>query len=164
MKFFKDLQVLYVRNIIGSLRNPVWLFIGLFQPVLYLLALRAAPEQPRQRSGLSAGGAYTVFTPGLLVMIALFGTAFAGFGLVDHIRNGFVERLLVTPAQPARHPSCLSHAGCQRPGWCSQPARRGAGRGPGPDGELPRAPGRLRPHGPHRHPDGLLLLLRWRCF
>ena len=31
-------------------------------------------------------------------MLALFTTAFAGFGLVDQIRNGFIERLLVTPA------------------------------------------------------------------
>ena len=48
--------------------------------------------------GFPTGGAYAVFTPGLLVMIALFGTAYAGFGLVDQIRSGVVERLLVTPA------------------------------------------------------------------
>jgi ABC-2 type transport system permease protein len=96
--FFKDLRVLYVRNVIGSLRNPVWLFIGLFQPVLYLLLFAPLLSNLGSVPGFPPGGAYTVFTPGLLVMIALFGTAFAGFGLVDHIRNGFVERLLVTPA------------------------------------------------------------------
>jgi len=31
-------------------------------------------------------------------MLALYSTAFVGFGLVDQIRNGIVERLLVTPA------------------------------------------------------------------
>ena len=98
MKFFKDFRTLYVRNIIGTLRNPVWLFIGLFQPVLYLLLFAPLLSNLGSLPGFPPGGAYTVFTPGLLVMIALFGTAFAGFGLVDHIRNGFVERLLVTPA------------------------------------------------------------------
>jgi ABC-2 type transport system permease protein len=97
MKFFDDFRTLFVRNVRGTLRNPIWLFIGLFQPILYLLlfapllgSLGAVPGFPR-------GGALTVFTPGLLVMVALFGTAYAGFGLVDHIRYGLVERLLVTP-------------------------------------------------------------------
>jgi ABC-2 type transport system permease protein len=98
MRFFKDLRVLYVRNLTGTLRNPVWLFVGLFQPVLYLLLFAPLLSSLGSVPGFPPGGPYTVFTPGLLVMIALFGSAFAGFGLLEHIRNGFVERLLVTPA------------------------------------------------------------------
>jgi ABC-2 type transport system permease protein len=101
MKFLKELGLLFRRNIKGSLRNPVWLFIGLFQPVLYLLLFAPLLSNLAGVPGFPAGGAYTVFTPGLLVMLALFTTAFAGFGLVDHIRNGFIERLLVTPAHRA---------------------------------------------------------------
>jgi ABC-2 type transport system permease protein len=98
VKFLKDLGTLYARNVRGTLRNPVWLFVGLFQPVLYLLLFAPLLTNLSSVPGFPSGGAYTVFTPGLLVMLALFGTAYAGFGLVDHIRNGFVERLLVTPA------------------------------------------------------------------
>jgi ABC-2 type transport system permease protein len=101
MKFLNDFRVLFVRNVKGSIRNPIWLFIGLFQPVLYLLLFAPLLKGLGNVPGFPAGGAYTVFTPGLLVMLALFTTAFAGFGLVDHIRNGFVERLLVTPASRA---------------------------------------------------------------
>lgn len=43
------------------------------------------------------GGAWNVFVPGLLVQIALFSGAFAGFGLVAQIRTGVIERLRVTP-------------------------------------------------------------------
>jgi ABC-2 type transport system permease protein len=98
MKFSRDFRVLFARNVKGSLRNPVWLFIGMFQPILYLLLFAPLLKGLGSVPGFPPGGAYTVFTPGLLVMLALFTTAFAGFGLVDHIRNGFVERLLVTPA------------------------------------------------------------------
>jgi ABC-2 type transport system permease protein len=98
MKFLNDLRVLLARNVRGSLRNPVWLFIGLFQPILYLLLFAPLLSNLGSVPGFPQGGALTVFTPGLLVMLALFTTAFAGFGLVDHIRNGFVERLLVTPS------------------------------------------------------------------
>jgi len=98
MKFFNDFCHLFIRSVKGSLRNPVWLFLGLFQPALYLLLFAPLLQSLGDVPGFPAGGAYAVFTPGLLVMVALFGTAYAGFGLVDHIRSGLVERLLVTPA------------------------------------------------------------------
>jgi len=98
MSFFRDLGFLFVRNVKGSLRNPVWLFLGLFQPALYLLLFAPLLGSLGKVPGFPPGGAYAVFTPGLLVMVALFGTAYAGFGLVDQIRTGLVERLLVTPA------------------------------------------------------------------
>lgn len=97
MKFLRDTWLLYKRNLVATLRNPVWIVIGLFQPVLYLLLFAPLLQNLTQLPGFPPGGAYTVFTPGLLIMLALFGTAFAGFGLVEHIREGLVERLLVTP-------------------------------------------------------------------
>jgi ABC-2 type transport system permease protein len=97
MRFFKDLGSLYARNVKASLRNPVWVFVGMFQPVVYLLLFAPLLTNLSMVPGFPKGGAYTVFTPGLLVMLALFGTAYAGFGLVDHIRTGYLERLLVTP-------------------------------------------------------------------
>lgn len=98
MRFFTDFRLLFIRSVKGSLRNPVWLFLGLFQPALYLLLFAPLLQGLGNIPGFPAGGAYAVFTPGLLVMIALYGTAYAGFGLVDQIRAGVVERLLVTPA------------------------------------------------------------------
>ncbi|MGA2975182.1 MAG: ABC transporter permease [Spirochaetia bacterium] len=99
MRFIKDFWIVFIRNIKGSLRNPVWLFIGFFQPIIYLLLFAPLLTNLAMVPGFPKGGAYTVFTPGLLVMLALFGTAYAGFGLVEHIREGFLERLLVTPAR-----------------------------------------------------------------
>jgi ABC-2 type transport system permease protein len=40
-----------------------------------------------------------IFIPGLLVLQALFGTAFVGFSLIDDIRSGVIERFLVTPVK-----------------------------------------------------------------
>jgi ABC-2 type transport system permease protein len=97
MKFMNDTWLLYKRNIRASLRNPVWIALGLFQPVLYLLLFAPLLKNLAGLPGFPQGGAFTVFTPGLLVMIALFGSAFVGFELVDHIRQGVLERLLVSP-------------------------------------------------------------------
>ena len=39
--------------------------------------------------------------PGLIIQIAIFGTAFGGFGLIAELRNGVVERMRVTPMSRA---------------------------------------------------------------
>ena len=41
--------------------------------------------------------AYRIFVPGLLVMLALFGVVFSGFGLIAELRAGVIERNRVTP-------------------------------------------------------------------
>ncbi len=99
MKFLADLWVLFKRNIRASLRNKVWLFIGLFQPILYLLLFAPLLKGLTNVPGFPQGGPYTVFTPGLLVMVAIFSTAYVGFGLVSEIRYGVIERLMVTPTR-----------------------------------------------------------------
>ena len=39
--------------------------------------------------------------PGLIIQIAIFGTAFGGFGLIAELRSGVVERMRVTPISRA---------------------------------------------------------------
>lgn len=79
-----------------SLRNPTWVLIGLTQPVLYL-ALFGPLLQPLAPQ-LGADDAWRLFVPGLLVLLALFGALFVGFGLVAELRAGVVEQMRVTPA------------------------------------------------------------------
>jgi ABC-2 type transport system permease protein len=80
-----------------SLRNPVWVIMGVLQPILYLLLFGPLLTNVAKMPGFPPGGAFNVFVPGLLVMTALFGSAFVGFGLCDEMREGVVERMTVTP-------------------------------------------------------------------
>ncbi len=41
--------------------------------------------------------AYRIFVPGLLVLLAIFGGLFQGFGLIAELRAGVIERSRVTP-------------------------------------------------------------------
>jgi ABC-2 type transport system permease protein len=70
----------------------------MFQPLLYLLLFMPLLKS---LSGVPGIGTNTVdfFIPGLLVMQALFGSAFVGFSLIDDIRTGVIERFLVTPVK-----------------------------------------------------------------
>ncbi|MER7127505.1 ABC transporter permease [Streptosporangium saharense] len=78
------------------LRNPAWALIGIMQPVLYLLLF--APLLTTTTRGGTMGEALRMFTPGAMMMIALFGSLFAGFTMINETRNGVLERLAVSQA------------------------------------------------------------------
>ena len=95
MKLARDTWLIFERQFQLLLRNPVWVFVGVFQPVMYLLLfaplLKPALNAPTQAE------AYKIFVPGLLVLLAIFGGLFQGFGLIAELRAGVIERSRVTP-------------------------------------------------------------------
>ncbi len=96
MKTVHDTWLIFVRSLMLTLRNPVWVFIGLMQPILYLALFAPLLEPITSAPGFPPGGAFNIFVPGLLVQLAMFST-FSGFGLIAELRAGVVERMRVTP-------------------------------------------------------------------
>ena len=91
--------IVFARAMRLSLRNPVWVVIGLVQPVLYLALFGPLLQQVVENTpGLPPGSAWQVFVPGLLVQLGIFGAAFVGFGLIAEYRAGVIERMRVSPA------------------------------------------------------------------
>src|SRR4029453_2213738 len=95
MKLLRDISLIFSRQMQLLLRNPVWIAVGLFQPVMYLL-LFAPLLKPALGVDTNAE-AYEIFVPGLLVLLAIFGGLFQGFGLIAELRAGVIERSRVTP-------------------------------------------------------------------
>jgi ABC-2 type transport system permease protein len=98
MQFLNDTWLVFSRAMRLSLRNPVWVILGLIQPILYLTLFGPLLEPVASAPGFPPGDAWQVFVPGLLVQLGMFGAAFAGFGLIAEWRAGVVERMRVTPA------------------------------------------------------------------
>ncbi len=96
MKLARDTWLIFQRQILLLLRNPVWVFVGIFQPVMYLL-LFAPLLKPALAAAPPHADAYRIFVPGLLVLLAIFGGLFQGFGLIAELRAGVIERSRVTP-------------------------------------------------------------------
>ncbi len=96
MKFFRETGIIFRRQLRLTLREPQWIVIGLLQPALYLVLFGPLLE-PLSRQ-LGAANAYTLFVPGLLVQLAVFGALFVGFGLIGEYRDGVIEAERVTPA------------------------------------------------------------------
>jgi ABC-2 type transport system permease protein len=69
-----------------------------FQPVMYLLLFAPLLKPALTPLGASTDAdVYRIFVPGLLVLLAIFGGLFQGFGLIAELRAGVIERSRVTP-------------------------------------------------------------------
>src|SRR5258708_36327692 len=97
MQFLLEIRLLLWRGLKSTLRNPMWVILGLLQPVIYLL-LFAPLLNNLKLPGFGHTNSLNIFAPGLLVMMALFSTGFAGFSVCEDLRSGVIERLRVTPA------------------------------------------------------------------
>jgi ABC-2 type transport system permease protein len=100
MRTLYETRLIFRRAMRLALRNPVWVILGLIQPILYLVMFGPLLEGMTTVQGWPAGDAWQVFVPGLLVQLGIFGAAFVGFGLIAEMRAGVVERMRVTPASP----------------------------------------------------------------
>jgi ABC-2 type transport system permease protein len=97
MKVLNDTGLVFQRYLGIFLRNPVWVVIGVVQPLLYLLLFAPLLKSIAKTPGFPSGGAYNVFVPGLLIQLGLFGAAGVGFSLISELRLGVIERFRVTP-------------------------------------------------------------------
>ncbi|WP_431773648.1 ABC transporter permease [Streptomyces cucumeris] len=84
-------------------RTPTFLVVGLVQPVIWLLLFsrlfRSVVELPGFTHG--DGGFLRFLTPGVVMMTALFASAWAGTTYLQDIDRGVMDRLLTSPASRA---------------------------------------------------------------
>ena len=103
MSFISDTLFVFRRQQRLLLRVPVFIIVGVLQPILYLALF--GPLLTRLPAGTLSGGsgtggtaeAYQFFVPGLLIQLALFGSTFVGFAIISEWRAGIIERYRVTP-------------------------------------------------------------------
>jgi ABC-2 type transport system permease protein len=98
VKLLRDIWLVFQRHTLLVRRSPLWVFLGVAQPVVYL-ALFAPLLKPALASmgASSMTEAYRIYVPGMLVALALAGGLYAGFGLLAEISSGVIERARVTP-------------------------------------------------------------------
>jgi ABC-2 type transport system permease protein len=97
MSLVRDTWLQFRRAMWLTLHNPVWVVVGLTQPILYLVLFGPLLNSV-SGEGLTPGQAFDIYVPGLMVQLAVFGAAFVGFGLIDEMREGVIERMRVTPS------------------------------------------------------------------
>ncbi|MFI6364006.1 ABC transporter permease [Nocardia sp. NPDC050630] len=97
MRFMRETGLIFWSQLRSNLRNPVWVLIGLSQPVLYLVLFGPLVKGIAPALGTDADP-WKLLTPALVIQTGLFGAIYVGFSIVAELRAGVVERQRVTPA------------------------------------------------------------------
>lgn len=99
MRVIKEIGLLTFRCILEALRNPIFLFMGVIMPLLYLTLFTPLLGTLASNGSLDTDNVLTLFVPGMLPIMAFSTGLFTGFGMIDEVRSGLIERLRVTPAR-----------------------------------------------------------------
>src|SRR3954452_2452483 len=97
MEFLRDTWHLFLRLIRATLRMPVFVMISIVQPILWVLLFGQLLRSVTTIQGFGASSYVQFLAPGIAVMTALFGAAYAGMGMLADIDRGVLDRLLATP-------------------------------------------------------------------
>lgn len=97
MKIILEIGLLFKRRMMETLRQPVWIFMGLTTPLLYI-ALFSPLLKKLSNPPLGTGAVLDTFAPGILTLLAFIGGSGAGYGVISELQTGVIERLRVSPA------------------------------------------------------------------
>ena len=88
----------YLRGMRVLRRQPAYLGMTLFQPIIWLLLFGALFKSVARLPGFHSS--YINFlTPGVVVMLAVFSAGWTGMGFVEDIHTGVMDRMLATPVR-----------------------------------------------------------------
>ncbi|MGC4894862.1 ABC transporter permease [Micromonospora sp. DT31] len=94
MRLARDTWIIMQQSLLISRRQRLWGIIGLAQPLYFVILFGPLWERSLR---MSEDESYAMFLPGIFIEVAVFGTLFAGIGLVSEVRSGLIERMRVTP-------------------------------------------------------------------
>lgn len=87
MKLARDTWLVFQRQVLLMIRTPIWIAVGIIQPVFYLLLFAPLLKKVLAPDGASSyADAYQVYVPGLLAVLCIFGGLFTGFSLLGELR------------------------------------------------------------------------------
>lgn len=99
--FVHDTRAVFVRELLLVLRDPFSLIFSLLQPLVFLALFGPLLGGIVGDEGVGGERALQWFLPGVLVMIAVFGTGMVGGNLLFELMTGAYERILATPISRA---------------------------------------------------------------
>lgn len=90
--------ILTGRQLRAFARMPPFLVMNLIQPMIWLLLFGQLFKSVANIPGFSGGADYVEFlTPGIVMMMALFGSAWAGTTYIQDMDRGVMDRFLTSP-------------------------------------------------------------------
>jgi ABC-2 type transport system permease protein len=88
-----------MRGIRALLRQPFYLVLTLIQPVIWLLLFGKLFGNVVHIPGFAAASYIDFLVPGVVAMATLYSSAWAGFGFIQDMERGVMDRFLTSPAR-----------------------------------------------------------------
>jgi ABC-2 type transport system permease protein len=98
-KTIADTWHMTVRHVMELWRQPVWIFVTLVQPVIWLLLFGALFETVTDIPGFGSDNYVEFLAPGVVMMTAFFSSGWSGMGIIEDLDKGILDRFLVTSAR-----------------------------------------------------------------
>jgi len=96
--FLTHTLLLTGRQLRWALRMPAFLVMNLVQPVIWLLLFGQLFKSVIEIPGFGVGQSYLEYlTPGVVMMLALFGSAWSGTVYIQDMDRGVMDRFLTSP-------------------------------------------------------------------
>ncbi len=99
--FLSDTRHLLIRHLRTTIRIPIWIAVTIIQPVIWLTLYGQLFRRVVEIPGFGAASYIQFLTPGVVIMTALFGSAWAGMGILEDLTDGVMDRMLATPVSRA---------------------------------------------------------------
>jgi len=96
VSWFADIVFLFMRHLRITLRMPVFLVVSVVQPILWILLFGQLFKSVAEVPGFGSAPYLDFLVPGIVIMSALFGSAFGGVGILVDLDRGVIDRMLAT--------------------------------------------------------------------
>lgn len=99
MVALKQTLCFFVRQARQARRMPAILFLANFQPMVWMLLFGQLFQSISTIPGFGNGPYVRFLAPGIAIMTALFGSAYAGLGLLGDMHSGVLDYFLASPVR-----------------------------------------------------------------
>lgn len=99
MTLVRQTMYMTVRHLRELWRQPWFVAVTLVQPVIWLLLFGALFKKIVEIPGFHARSYIAFLAPGVVVMTAMFNSAWSGMALIEDLNRGVTARFLVTPVR-----------------------------------------------------------------
>ncbi len=99
MTLIRHTLYMTLRHLRELWRQPWFVAVTLVQPVIWLLLFGALFKKVIEIPGFHGGSYIAFLAPGVVVMTALFSSAWSGMALIEDINRGVTARFLVSPVR-----------------------------------------------------------------
>jgi ABC-2 type transport system permease protein len=99
MTLIRHTLYMTVRHLRELYRQPWFVAVTLVQPMIWLLLFGALFKKVVDIPGFHGGSYIAFLAPGVVVMTAMFNSAWSGMALIEDLNRGVTARFLVSPVR-----------------------------------------------------------------